>query len=318
MEEQIKYARFEKVKTLRNETRYSTYFKPEIPKEKACGPVTIGNRRYKVNYETGEMRLYELEEILANKHNSVSRTKSMLSMLLDANDFDWWCALTFDKDRINRNDDQSVYEAYEKYINNIQHQFPTLRYVTVLERHKSDNAIHFHMVIGGVPWQKLGLVNSGKVCCHWATKKDGICSKAYFEKTKHLHELEGTDGQPVYNITSFIYGFTTCSRIVSRERCNTYIQKYLEKDLGCADVFKKRFFYSRNLKTPSIVTRCVGADFDKPENSLVLARENILFQYADNIGYKEKYNLAMASISNDKVKNIERGLLPAEESTPFD
>lgn len=318
MEENKKYSQFLKVKTRREETRVSMFFQPEKRKPKSCGPVTINGKRHKVNYETGECRLYDFEEILDSKKNSIARTKQMLSDLLDMNDFDWFCALTFDENRINRLDDECVYHAYEKYVNNLEHKFPTLRYVTVMERHKSDNAIHFHMLIGGVPWQKLGLVNSGKVCCHWATKKEGICSKEYFERTKYMYTLEGTDGQPVYNITSFIWGFTTASRIVSRERCNSYLLKYLEKDIGCADIFKKRFFYSRNLKVPEVVTRCIGAGFDAPQNSLILARENILFQHADQVGYDESYNLAMARISNEKVKNIERGLFPSEESTPFD
>lgn len=317
MENSNRYALFLSEERYRDETRLAMYFKNTNPKEKTCGPMDYNGRRVKVDYETGEFRYYELEEILANKYNSVERTKRLLNMLLEMNDFDWFCTLTFDKKRIKRDDDKAVYEAYVKYINNIKHQFPSLRYITVLERHK-DGCIHFHMVIGGVPWRKLGLVNSGKVCCHWVTKEDKSCSKEYFNRTKKYHVLKDTDGQTLYNITSFIYGFTTASRIVSREKCNTYIKKYVEKALGSTDIFKKRFYYSANLNVPNIVKRCIGADFFEPSCTEVYAKSNILFEHSKNPFYSEKYNLSTARISNDKIDNIKRGLIPSMEETPFD
>lgn len=317
MENINRYALFLKEEKYREETKLSLYFKNVKIREKTCGPIDYNGRRYKADYETGEFRLYDLEEILANKYNSVERTKRLLNKLLDMNDFDWFCTLTFDDSKINRSDEDAVYEAYVKFINNIKHQFPSLRYITVLERHENGN-IHFHMVIGGVPWRKLGLVNSGKVCCHWAKNKNGVCSPEYFNRTKHLYELKDTDGLPIYNITSFIYGFTTATRIASREKCNSYIKKYVEKALGSTNKFKKRFYYSENLNVPEEVTRCIGADFLEPTNTRVHAKTNLLFEHAERTIYLEEYNISMARISNDKKENIERGLIPSMEATPFD
>ena len=96
-------------------------------------------------------------------------------MLLEMNDFDWFATLTFDKEKIDRTNDELVYHAYKKYIDNTKQRFPSFRYLTVLERHE-DGCIHFHLLIGGLTTKQLGLVNSGKVCCSWAYYKNKIAS----------------------------------------------------------------------------------------------------------------------------------------------
>lgn len=325
MNERIRYTLNLKEEKYRNETHCSFYFVKTNKKEKTSCPYNHNGVRMKLDLLTGELRNYTRKECELNAYNSIERTKKLLNMLLDMNDFDWFCTLTFDNERIKRTCDEDVYSAYVKFINNIKHKFPTLKYITVLERHEDKN-IHFHMVIGGVPWQKLGLENSGKVCCHWAKKKDkyGIlrnvkcCSPDYFEKTKHLHELKDTDGLPIYNITNFIYGFTTATRIASRERCNSYIKKYVEKALGSTDVFKKRFYYSENLNVPDIVKRCIGADFTTPEDIYKIVKTNDIFNNAYTSCFLDKYNIAMCRIDNNIKSNIDKGLIPTTEKTPFD
>lgn len=317
IENKDKYALLQKETRFRDKTRISLFNQKLNKKQKTCGPVEYNGKIFKQNFETGEIRLYELEEIQANKMNAVYRTKQLLLELLLMNDFEWFCTLTFDKDKINRQNEDDIYEAYEKYINNIQHQFPTLRYITVLERHESGE-IHFHMLLAGVPWRNLGLENSGKVCCHWATRKNGVCSKDYYERTKHLYELTATDGQIVYNITNFIYGFTTATRICDQEACKTYISTYVDKAIGSASKFKKSFYYSKNLNVPEKVRLCIGAGFDKPEDTSILMQKDLIFQNSERVTYLDIYNIAMAEISNDKLDNIKRGLIPILEDTPFD
>lgn len=317
IENKDKYALFLRDEIYRDYTKRSCFFKKNEIKEKSCGPIVYNGRVYKVDYITGEYRPYELEEIKSNKRNSVFRTKRLLKLLLGMNDFDWFCTLTFDNEKINRTSEEDIYNAYEKFINNIQHQFPTLRYVTVLELHKTGE-IHFHMLLAGVPWQKLGLENSGKVCCHWATRKNKVCSPEYFNRTKHLYELEGTDGLPVYNITNFIYGFTTATRIVDQAKCKSYVCEYVKKALGSASRFKKSFYYSSNLRVPKIVSRCIGADFDSPKDTSLLMRDDLIFSNAEHSTYIEDYNVAIVTISNDLKENLEKGLIPISDDTPFD
>ena len=47
-----------------------------------------------------------------------------MNTLLAMNDFDWFWTLTFDKEKIDRTDDQAVFNCYKKYINNLKHKYP--------------------------------------------------------------------------------------------------------------------------------------------------------------------------------------------------
>lgn len=294
----------------REKTKISYYYSPREAFVKKTKPVTIDGVRYKQNLETGEVTTYTKQEYDSAQHCSVGRTKRMVDILLEMNEFDWFATLTFDGSRYKRFDDEVVYGLFRKYINNMSHQFPNLEYICFPERHK-DNAIHFHMLIGGVTSRQLGLENSGKVCCHWATRKNGICSRSYFEQTKSQHILNETDGLPVYNATKFTYGYTTVTRIASRERCNFYVKKYVEKALGSTEIFKKRFYYSKNLKVPEIISTIIGHGFTTPKQ-IDLSPEvldDALYQASRKL-FKNDYNVLQVEISNDARENISRGLIP--------
>lgn len=316
----LTYNLYSKERIYRNDTLISLFFQPNRKIEKSCRPIDINGERKRL-YNDGVIENYKKKDII-NSHNvSVRRTKILLKMLLEMNDFDWFCTLTFDKEKIDRKNDKAVFECYEKYINNLSHKFLDLRYICVPERHevKEDEdfgCIHFHLLIGGVPAKDLGLVNSGKVCCSWA-KKNGICSRKHFEKTKHLHELTDTDGETIFNITSFAYGFTTASRIVSPERCKSYVAKYIRKDIGAStEEFKKRFYYSRNLKVPLVVKCLVGADFKRPidlKTETLAEIDNMLyFYFAKGQPYCSDYNVLQLKIDNEIKNMLDKGLIPID------
>ena len=296
----------------KNETLISYYFQPNKKIIKKCSPIDINGERFRLNHLTGEISNYKKKEIINNHNVSLRRTTILMNMLLNMNDFDWFWTLTFDPQKIDRQNEKEVFNCYKKYINNIKKQYPSFKYMTFPERHE-DGCFHFHLLTAGLTPKQMGLVNSGKVCCHWAKKKyNGILSKEYFDKTKHLHELKETDGEIVYNATSFAYGFTTVSRIVSRERCNSYVKKYVEKALGSTEFFKKRFYYSSNLNVPDIVKKLIGADFDSPVDMKYLDcfNNNPLIENAKGQPYLNDYNVLQIKIDNDIKKNIDKGLIP--------
>lgn len=306
----------------RNETLMSFYFQPNNKIIKKFSPIDINGERYRLDLQTGEIREYTKKEMLTSFNASLRRTVIAMNMLLSMNDFDWFWTLTFDNERINRYDDKQVFECYVKYINNLKHKYPNLKYMCFPERHE-DNCIHFHLLVAGITTKQMGLVNSGKVCCHWAKKRDKkgilrdikLCSREYFEKTKHLHELKETDGEPIYNITTFAYGYTTVSRICSRERCNSYVKKYVEKALGSTEVFKKRFYYSSNLNVPDIVKKLIGADFETPKDidKLSCLQNNIFVKNAKGQPYVSDYNVMQVRIDNEIKDCIDKGLIPLSE-----
>lgn len=308
-EQKTAYYLFQKDRIYRDKTLTSLYFQSNKEQvEKKSQPIDIDGIRYKLDLLTGEIDTYSKREVLNSMGASLRRTKILMNMLLEMNDFDWFGTLTFDKDKINRYNDKEVFNAYKKYIDNIKHQFPSLKYLCVPERHE-DNCIHFHLLIGGITVAQLGLVNSGKVCCSWAYYKNKISSKEYFEKTKAEHELTDTDGLAVYNITTFPYGYTTVTRIVSRERCNSYVKKYIEKALGSTEIFKKRFYYSSNLNVPTIVERLVGADFMSPKEitKTKYVYNNPHLQNADFVNYNKEHNVLQFWEKNNTKQLIDDG-----------
>ena len=308
------YYLFQKDRIYRDKTLTSLYFKSNKEQvEKKSQPYDINGIRYKLDLETGEILTYKKSEVQNSMACSLRRTKILMNMLLEMNDFDWFATLTFDKEKIDRTNDELVYGAYVKYINNIKHQYPSFRYLTVLERHE-DGCIHFHLLIGGLTTKQLGLVNSGKVCCSWAYYKNKIASREFFERTKNEHELQDTDGLSVYNVTSFPYGLTTVTRIASRERCNSYVKKYINKDIGkSTEIFKKRFFYSKNLNRPAVVDRLIGADFDTPRNIKDIMLNNPHFQNADFINYNEEHNILQYWEDNSVKNCIDKGFIPLSQ-----
>ncbi|MBQ7308258.1 MAG: hypothetical protein IJW82_07025 [Clostridia bacterium] len=261
----MKYKLYKKVKEFRNHTDISYYCRNTLKIEKHWKPFTYADgERVKQNIETGEQVYYTYQERLQSVIQSVSRTKDRLYALCDANDFDYFITLTFDKYRIDRENPEIVVECYKKYIAKLSRKVPTLRYVTVPELHhdKTGNCLHFHILMGGISAKDLMLTNSGKVCCSWATKKNGICSKEYFEKTKYKYQIQlpngeiaypkGTDGFTLYNVNSFHYGLTTATKIANRDKTNSYVRKYLDKGMRSLSKFFyiKKFYYSRNLNMP--------------------------------------------------------------------
>ena len=318
----LSYNLYSKERIYKNETLMSFYFQPNRKIIKKWEPYTLSSGEIvQRNIDTGEIRYYKKNMVLASKEASLNRTVILMNMLLNMNDFDWFCTITFDRQKIDRTDESAVFDCYFKYVDNLKKQFPSFAYMTFPERHQ-DGCFHLHMLITGLSAKQMGLVNSGKVCCHWAKKKNkngiledlGYCSKEYFEKTKHLHELKETDGEPIYNATSFAYGFTTVSRICSRERCNSYVKKYVEKALGSTEKFKKRFYYSSNLKVPDVVKKLIGADFEKPLNfkydPIDAIDKNIYIDNAKGQPYISDYNVLQIKVDNALKKDLDKGLIP--------
>ena len=307
-----------KERRYREKSFVTCYFSPNLANDRHFAPIEIDGYRYKLNLDTGDILPYTYAECLTSTSSSIRRTKVLLHELLSMNDFDWFVTFTFDPERVNKYDDEAVYAAFFKYMDYITRKFPRLGYIAVPERHE-DGSLHFHMLLNGISAQELGLVNSGKVCCHWATRKNNICSLEYFNRTKSQYLLKDTDGLPIYNVTNFIYGYTTVTRIVSRERCNSYVTKYLDKAFGSTTIFKKRFMYSKNLNVPEVVTRCVGSGFSYPHS--VAYNEDLESMGIYTVLNRKSvnaYNVLQGWVTNQTLDNLHRGLLPLDDTTDLE
>ena len=91
-----------------------------------------------------------------------------------------------------------------------------MSYILVPEFHKSGR-LHFHGLVGNVPKWKL--------------------SRAVNAKTGEAMFIDHT---AIYNLDDYKLGFTTISKIKSREKVCNYISKYATKDLIDLKSKKKR------------------------------------------------------------------------------
>lgn len=160
---------------------------------------------------------------LSNAIRSAKRSKSRLIDLCKSNDFDYFVTLTFGTQ--DRKDDSATLKYFAKWRKDIRRRFPTMKYLAVPEYHKK-GGIHFHILIGGIDLRSLKAV-----------------------KTSHKTK----SGNPIYNVHSWLYGFSTLTKIESKERCATYVAKYITKGDVDPRFFRRRRFYpSQNLKRPKI------------------------------------------------------------------
>ena len=134
----------------------------------------------------------------------MNRSKNNLMDILQCNEFNFFVTLTFDKNKIDRLDDNKTRKIFTQWVSNIQRDLPNLIYVAVPEYHKK-GGLHFHLLIGGVTAEDLGLVNSGKVV------KSSRCK-----------------GQIIYNVSKWNRkGFSTATEILDNNAVKFYLSKYL-------------------------------------------------------------------------------------------
>ncbi len=200
--------------------------------KKRFKPVSIDGCVRRLDMATGELTNYSRKDFENSILRSQNRSLNQFRDIVNANFEDWqyFGTLTFDKSKVDRLDDNAVINAYEKFINNLKHKYKNLVYIVVPERHKKDGALHFHLLLGKTSAEELKLVDSGK------RQRSG--------KNK---------GAIIYNCNAFKYGFTTITEIKNVSATLKYMEKYMSKSIGGSTFrFKKRFYYSRNLKKPCV------------------------------------------------------------------
>lgn len=165
----------------------------------------------------------DIEEIALldeeNKERSLRRSQKELRDLVDCNEFEWFGTFTFDPNKIDRHDDQAVKKAMTSWLNHQRrHHSPDMLYILVPERHKT-GAIHFHALIGNY---------------------NGKMTQSGSEWQK----------QPIFNVSSYTLGFTNFTKIRDKAKTANYVRKYITKDMASTDSKQRRYWRSKNLKTP--------------------------------------------------------------------
>lgn len=161
-------------------------------------------------------------EYYAPSVTSLSRTRQLVRDIVTCNDFELFATFTFDPKKVNSFHLPACWRCMSTWIH---HQSDKSRlvgkefkYLIVPEQHKSGRW-HFHALISGYTGS---LRPSGHVSA-------GL--------------------RPIFNITSFRSGFTTCCYVDDREGVGQYVSKYITKEF--VKYFnQRRFFCSRNLRRP--------------------------------------------------------------------
>lgn len=151
--------------------------------------------------------------------SSLMRTKTKITDLTLANDFDLFCTFTFDPLLVDSFNYETAKSKMSKWLNNSRRNSPELSYLIIAELHKSGR-IHFH-----------------------ALMKNYKGELTFTNKQKNKRNI--------YNMPNWQYGFSTAIKIDNIGKVSSYVQKYITKDMLKIGN-KKRFWASRNLKKPTV------------------------------------------------------------------
>lgn len=164
--------------------------------------------------------------------NNLSRTRNTIFELAMCNEWDYFCTFTLDKNKYNRFDLSKFRTDFTQMIRNLRRKYDCdISYLLIPERHK-DGAWHMHGFISGIPEEEL--------------KKFALSEKL----PKYIHnKLKG--GFDVYEWKSYRkkFGFCDLERIRDKNKCSSYVTKYITKDLleSVSELNHKSYYCSQGL-----------------------------------------------------------------------
>lgn len=169
--------------------------------------------------------------------NNMIRAKTKVMEYALCNPWDYFCTFTIDGSRYDRYSFKEYYQAFAKFISNLNRSLPEERkihYLLIPEMH-IDGAWHVHGLLRNLPESELAINRNGFQT--WGR---------YADK----------------------FGFMTISRIKDIDACSKYIMKYITKDmsknnsaLGC-----HIYYASNGLKKGEVLhkgkVRLIDCDWD--------------------------------------------------------
>jgi hypothetical protein len=214
----------------------------------------VNNKRNE-NFNKGYKNLNR--SVLDSKHCldvSASRAKNTVYQIARANAWDWFITLTFDRSKTDSSDYDVILKRLHIFLNNLKKRScPDLKYLIVPELHSDGEHYHFHGLISNCDGLKFKL---------WKVDKNG---------------------NPIFNITNWKWGYTTASRIQDNNKVSSYICKYITKDVDVHLAEKNRYFHSRNC--------------DMPVELLdVTDEESIMEHFGGSIQYVKSVNVSAAHL----------------------
>ena len=254
---------FEKNKDLKFKeiSSYAKVYPDFVKIVKYNRPIVFTNFQDKSFFLTNE----ENDEEKDYLEKSINRTKTKISDYILCNNFTHFVTFTFDpsnskvKNEENRKDLLKMSKLLITWINSEQINHFRLhgqrfKYLIVPERHKN-NAWHFHAVFEDY---------KNEIEDFYSSKNKYLTVDEIRSKNKKPKNERGF--LPRYNL-----GRSEIAPIKDKTKMSNYIKKYITKDL-INEKNKKRYWCSKNLKTPEIIENIV-------ESSTTISKEYLLKEY---------------------------------------
>lgn len=144
-----------------------------------------------------------VETEFCRSKRSIYRAASTVKDLIRCNDFDFFVTLTCDSEKVNRYNLTECVRVFQTHVRNKNRwRGVPIQYILVPELHPTSGAYHFHGVIRGLTAKDIRINENGYA--EWDLPRDYL-------------------------------GFMSMSPIRDRDRCATYIAKYVTKSLCDAE-----------------------------------------------------------------------------------
>lgn len=205
-----------------------------------------------------------------SRYKNMYRSKQNLIDLVYHNSmimpWELFVTLEFNANDVDYKDFEVVSELLSKWLNNMKHQNPYMRYVFVPELHPTSGGVHFHGLVANCP---------------------NLIKKLQVARNPHNNHIIYKNKVKIYNLTNYKLGYTTASFIQNQEAVSVYMSKYMTKELIDLN-FKKRYWRSYNLEIPNIEyayfnDKTLKFYIDKGVEKMFESDKTIAFEIKNNI-----------------------------------
>ena len=157
----------------------------------------------------------------ARSADNICRARSRVRELAFCNSWEWFVTITLNPDKQDRTDLGRLKTRWNQALKDYAVKYGARpRYMMIPEHHKDGRAWHLH-----------GLMS-------------GLCPESMERNPNGYRDI------PFFRRR---FGWTSLSPIKDRERCASYVTKYITKDLGSVESGKHLFFASKGLNGATLL-----------------------------------------------------------------
>lgn len=224
------------------------------PKKKTSSmkdDISLSFEDLETEFENGNIDIVDIMNFIESDNrdkgrslsSATNRAKNKVYEYARANNWEWFVTWTFNPDKVDSTDYDLVTQKLSQWLKRMKRDFaPDLKYIVVPELHSDGKKYHFHALMSNTGRMRLDY--SGLNCV----------GNYKFESTE-----DSGNGKPIYNLGNYKYGWTTVTQVEDTHKVSFYISKYITKTLCALTKGKRRYWASKNLKTP-IVTKILMSE----------------------------------------------------------